>query len=392
MRKRAIFVHVGLHKTGSTAIQRMLSDNSRILLKDGFLYPKVGQISEPVRSLGHHRLAWSLHRDPNLMSLWGELREEITRSRAENVLLSSEEFEFVRQAAHYQRMRAELPEARFQIICYLRRQDELLESEYNQHIKQGGTNTPGDFITRMMRRLNYGKYLHVLEEVFGRQNMIVRVYEKSQLEGGLYVDFFQCLGLKLWAGYTLPTGTVNPSLSAAGLALMHLLNQHITDRVLLRRLRRCVVQHYSSEPFRHEGTILSAPGRRCLVEHFAPGNADIARRYMGRPSGHLFSDEIADTELPAVPDKVCEPVIALLQKHLNAQPHDAGAYAALRSIRSVPPHRVFSHAPLSLALDDRAQHGVEIIESGSKRPALFQVVGGEQSCSAVGTIPEPSPD
>jgi hypothetical protein len=36
---KKIFVHIGVHKTGSTSIQQMLGRNREILIKHGFLYP-----------------------------------------------------------------------------------------------------------------------------------------------------------------------------------------------------------------------------------------------------------------------------------------------------------------------------------------------------------------
>ncbi|HSF22828.1 MAG TPA: hypothetical protein VLE20_01275 [Blastocatellia bacterium] len=249
-------------------------------------------------------------------------------------------------------MRDEFADANFRVVCYLRRQDELLESEYNQHVKQGGVKDHRQFMSIMMPRLDYSRYLQVLQTAFGVRNIIVRVYEKAQLEGDLYDDFFRCLGLKVRSDYTRPGRPVNPSLSAAGLALMRLLNQQITDELLLKQLRRCVLQHYSSEPFKHEGTILSTRERHSLVERFAPSNAEIARQYMGRRDGTLFSDEIADIEAPAGPKEVCEPVVGLLEKHLSRRPYDTGARDALCLIRSAQPNHAFSHAPLLLDVDD----------------------------------------
>lgn len=89
---RKFFLHVGTHKTGSTAIQVQLNNHRRQLARRGFLYPKTGI---PAPLAGHHNIAWQLRGDRRFRPQLGtvdDLFVEIGKSD-HDVILSSEDFE-----------------------------------------------------------------------------------------------------------------------------------------------------------------------------------------------------------------------------------------------------------------------------------------------------------
>ena len=52
MPRRKLLLHIGIHKTGTTAIQYLLLHNAKLLAEQGFLVPQSGRPSyEP---FGHH--------------------------------------------------------------------------------------------------------------------------------------------------------------------------------------------------------------------------------------------------------------------------------------------------------------------------------------------------
>lgn len=55
--KPAIFIHVGLPKTATTAIQGEWAASAEELAAAGILYPQHGQVRSPVKMPGHHNLA-----------------------------------------------------------------------------------------------------------------------------------------------------------------------------------------------------------------------------------------------------------------------------------------------------------------------------------------------
>jgi len=122
--------HIGTHKTGSTAIQNFLLANRNRLLNSGILYPSVG-----LKDTAHHNLAWTLKAgDINkTKDLCLKIEQEATYYGVDTVVLSSEEFEFVRNINTLKNFFSEISNA--QIILYIRRPDLYLESEYKQHVK-----------------------------------------------------------------------------------------------------------------------------------------------------------------------------------------------------------------------------------------------------------------
>lgn len=87
-----IYIHCGLHKTGTTALQLALDHHRDDLIERGLYYPRQGI---PFGLWGQHNIAWRVSRDRRFHPIHGDvnaLLEEI-RGRNETVLISSEDFE-----------------------------------------------------------------------------------------------------------------------------------------------------------------------------------------------------------------------------------------------------------------------------------------------------------
>jgi len=86
------YIHIGIHKTGSTAIQHFLHHNHDALLNHGILYPKVG-----LHGTGHHEIAWAaMRRDTAFCNgFMREFARQALHCYAYRIVLSSEEFEFI---------------------------------------------------------------------------------------------------------------------------------------------------------------------------------------------------------------------------------------------------------------------------------------------------------
>lgn len=90
-----LYVHIGLHKTGSTLIQNFCTENRNLLASQGICYPQ-----SAAKWNGHHLLAWSFGiKHPNYSEADGST-EELTKAIREeadgsDILISSEDFEFM---------------------------------------------------------------------------------------------------------------------------------------------------------------------------------------------------------------------------------------------------------------------------------------------------------
>ena len=94
MSKRNAYVHFGLHKTGTTALQNSFWKNRDALGLHGIYLPKIGRRYPHKRYLEHHNVAMEISSDRNFLQSNGGLSAIIEECRNvdEDILLSSEYF------------------------------------------------------------------------------------------------------------------------------------------------------------------------------------------------------------------------------------------------------------------------------------------------------------
>ena len=137
---KKVFLHAGLHKTGTTAIQLVLSSNRTNLVEQNFYYPSSGI---PGNLHGHHNIAWQLSRDRRFRPEYGGvpgLFKEIEDAGASQIILSSEDFES--SLLHFRRFDGIIDYfsnrgAKVFFVIYLRRQADYLKSIYSELLKHG---------------------------------------------------------------------------------------------------------------------------------------------------------------------------------------------------------------------------------------------------------------
>lgn len=133
-------LHIGPHKTGTTAVQTAFADNASVLRKRGILYPKCNWMYP-----AQHRLAFEMKGKinptsgdrPNLQTELDELCRTLEKARLPRVFLSSEEF-FASPLDAIRQLKDRLPVTSTTIIAFPRRPDSFLVSCYNQKTKQAG--------------------------------------------------------------------------------------------------------------------------------------------------------------------------------------------------------------------------------------------------------------
>ena len=212
--KKTLYLHIGGHKTGTSAIQYFLCLNRNNLLNNGYLYPYTG------KSNAHHFFP---HGIQNKTSLYANPKEKITIVMNEikstcqcNIIISSEDFELLNKEEISALKNLISRKFFVKIIFYARRQDSSIESRYNQRVKAPKIRLKktfyGFFRDDPFPRLDYYSLLSNWKEIFGKENIIVRCYEKEQLSNGLFFDFLSAIGLELDDNYIIPKEKINQSL------------------------------------------------------------------------------------------------------------------------------------------------------------------------------------
>lgn len=182
-----LYLHVGTHKTGTSAIQAHLHNNSNIISKQNLLYPKTGVWSDK----SHHKWAFALWDEENgkskLEALFEELSAEVEQGKfdIDNAVISSEMIEKLpvkqqnmeRLSYFLERIARSIT-----IVIFFRRQDLLVESVFKQWVKDPSVRLDTSrerFLARQGENLNYLKIAQLWENQKNVKDVIVRIYNKS---------------------------------------------------------------------------------------------------------------------------------------------------------------------------------------------------------------------
>lgn len=184
---------MGPHKTGTTAIQKFLVDNTKPCFQQNLVYPK-----RYLHIFGHHHFREILKER--------QLRAEDLEFFSENqndFLLSSEDFISLDEA-DFQYLRQSLDNFDIKIIFSWRRASFKLYSIWQEVIKHGGTvdffEYYHDHVARpgTSQMLSPDLKLNTLAKVFGKQNVKVIDYDASSNGNTLYQDFVNACDL-VWS-------------------------------------------------------------------------------------------------------------------------------------------------------------------------------------------------
>jgi hypothetical protein len=218
-----LVIHVGTHKTGTTALQDGMAARADALLASGWLYPGAGRA--PLMA-GHHNLAWALSGDRRLQgNPVGEVMAELA-GHGGPAILSSEDFTGMlpdRAAAFLDLARSAgfAPE----FVVLLREQSAYAVSLYMTAIQLGYTAPLSDFLGSAAAD---GAVIHHewrfpfrYDEFLAQLPALVRVGSYDALRGGLGPGFAALAGLPAGV-FAAPLPRANQRIdAAAGMAVLH---------------------------------------------------------------------------------------------------------------------------------------------------------------------------
>lgn len=195
---RICFLHAGGHKTGTTALQFYLHRNREALLQAGYLVPRSGMSGTGA----HHKLVRAIagfavpndHRDSVQ-----QLTEEVSRTRARHLILSSEFIERLMMFSDKASMLIELLERfgfRVHMIYYVRSQAQLLNSQYAQVSRSYALNLSfEEFVRRSIARKSRS-FLSIVGSLDSTKiDRTIRPYTDRVRKRGIVGDFLECIDL-----------------------------------------------------------------------------------------------------------------------------------------------------------------------------------------------------
>ena len=287
---RRLIVHIGCAKGGSSAIQAGLRANHAALAAQGVVVASkdlrcgstvTGAQAAFFDSLVCDRQARDV---PNLGDLLDALADE---QDASTIVLSAEN---LCNPMGFEKIFATVRE-RFdtRIVMYVRRQDEFLESAWQQwDVKRGGS-----LLAWLVECIGiHGNWLEILApwaDSFGDERMMVRVFDRQRLAGGdVFQDF--CAALDVDASALQTPGEVNVGLTP-------LLNRLVEGRGYLfdgphdsafydslRDLAKALVER--DEP---AARLFSSAEAEAVMLRYEQANERFRQRYLPNEKGPLFA-------------------------------------------------------------------------------------------------------
>ncbi|MBR7799801.1 hypothetical protein [Undibacterium fentianense] len=295
---KTLFLHFGTTKTGSSSIQEFLAGHQAQLAKDGYFYPIHGAYYRPAEASQSLLAHGVLGRQPAYLNgavidrdrVIAEIRRDLFATTARKLIVSSEHFAFGKSVEDYEAIKEVFTPitSDIRVIIYLRRQDLRMESSWAQVIKGGarGSVSFNDYL-RENPAWDYRELLGKIAHVFGRSQLIVRPFERTQLyRKNVVNDFLRLIGIELDAELK-SEANVTPPFEIV--ELIRLFNQHLSslaDRnafIGFLQSKKIPIDQTKYTMFTHESRMTFLAGVR-------DSNAEVAREYLQRDDGKLFLD------------------------------------------------------------------------------------------------------
>lgn len=199
---RDLYLHIGLHKTGTSYLQKLFLENRGLLLEAGL---GLGPYQDPLTG-SHHPILEAFRTE-------GPARvfDRVAETPGERVLLSVEEL----SADMLDRAQAEAwrdaARAHFdvKIVLFLRRQDYLKESVFSQIVKNWYT---GSILDDHHYEYDHDRRVALLEDVFGAGNVTVLIY-RDPGPNDIVGDLLGALGVAVDRDRMTPVAAQNVSTS-----------------------------------------------------------------------------------------------------------------------------------------------------------------------------------
>lgn len=298
---RDLYLHIGLHKTGTTYLQHVVLENRDLFLQAGlglapYLHPIEGN---------HYPLLQEVKAGRSLNAIF----DEVAQARGETVLISAEELcnhvmEHRDRAVAFRNAAAR--HFRVRIVVCLRRQDYLKESTFAQAVKTWYT---GDITRDTHYLMDHDARLRLIEEVFGLENVKVMLYrdERTPATGpqDLLGDFLRAVEIDIDRTRIKPMTPRNVTMHRRKILFLSKLpkpRRARSDRkhMAMARFVARVLDASTAVADDHGGRFMMSPQERhALVAAYQDSNRALVARYGLEDADHFTA--LPDPEAPWTP-------------------------------------------------------------------------------------------
>lgn len=252
---QSIYIHIGYPKTGTTSLQSFFRKTKEELSDIGFHYVhsdkfdkslEIPLIAAPEQSqyfenqLRNKNVYHTNYKD----RVTKEIKNNVDEGKS--ILISNESFitRFSKQVnitnLHSFISQFNIP---VKIVVYLRRQDDFVSSIFSSHLRDGAFRPIIEQFRKSelpcFKSLDYSQLLDRWGSVFGKENLIVKLYDKSELvKEDIISDFLSTLNLPCNGKYIYDSPIhVNQAFGKNKiLFLQHISTARNTDQKVLEKL------------------------------------------------------------------------------------------------------------------------------------------------------------
>lgn len=282
MKKGTIYIHIGIYKTGTTAIQSAVRKNYNLKKE------KISEIGRP--TYAEEICTTDNINDKFISQSKQEIFRRIRRERffgRDTFIISVEQFSgnpnngFKNSAVVAKTLKKITEDLKMdiKIICYLRRQDTFIQSLYTQEIHQGGSLNFKEYIYQFDEdAFDWNRLLDDYADNFGKENIIVRRYGKRYMadQNSIVRNFGEIIGSETLMNYTKTT-LKNRGYSRDALEIARRCNPHL-DHHEKKELRRLLQSISTKNPFENYH-YFDLEKRKSFLRKYEESNKQVAKNY-----------------------------------------------------------------------------------------------------------------
>lgn len=299
-----IWLHIGMLKTGTTAMQQWCAEYEDELRRQRLLYVRVRKHLPACGPMADALARRGPEGEKLVAKVLGQIDE--AGDGVDDVLISSEAF-----SHHGPHSLAPLVEAlrghEIFILIWLRRQDRFAEALYKQAVKWSGRTGNIEEFTRpgRLRQLDYTAFLQAWRKAFPDVGLIPHIY--AEASSGKKPDSVAALLTAIGRADLIPANSAEwrKNLSPKGELIAHYNTIPSERGQSLRKANRQVMDEFG-EVAAGRGDMLPPELARALMDHYTESNRRLREEWFPERSELFPPDVEADRSGPTVDKAVLE--------------------------------------------------------------------------------------
>lgn len=329
-----IYIHIGTHKTGTTALQQTLIKKTQELRSKGVKYINLFHFAEAQKLMTLTKYDESLSAE--LTTFFNAQKD----SHIDKYIVCCEYLSGDPKVLYSNNLN--VAKILFnalkgfdekKIFMILRRQDQFIQSIYTQYLHQGEELPLAHFLNPLkLDHLKWTNFISVYESVFGRRNVSPLPYDKKFFEHqSLLSVFFKFCEIDLIK--CLEVNNINTGYNEAAIRMAKACHPYLeeSDKKILRRILQ---RHFSKSQF-YAYQLLDEEQKLFLHSYFKSDNATLFSIYFkDAPITQFTEVEISKTNSNYNVSRDYPMLVSYLIKEINSKSEQNKSYK-LSSLKSI---------------------------------------------------------